>query len=148
MNSKTKLFNDDRFLNLNEAKKSGAVVMANDALSSKVGFRIDVVYSSACFERHVQWLVGSPCQNQTGREWDVLMLSALALHMNVNEAGQANTKIESVPPGGESPQHDELRVSWLGDEDDEPVVLVMLIHETVSGINRRAAVTTAGANHV
>lgn len=136
MKSKTPFFKDDLYLNLRDSLLNGSVVMASDELCEQAGFRVDVVYSKACFERHVRW-PGEPIfQDETGRAWDVLMLSAIALHSNVNEAGQATTGIISVPPHGDQPEHDELRVSWLGDEDDEPVVLVMLAMETVRGINQ------------
>lgn len=139
MNTKTPIIEDDICLSLQRAVSAGLVVPANDDLAYDAGFRLTVAYSKACFDRHVQWTAPATFQDETGRAWDVLMLSALALHTNVNDHGQAHTAIESVPPGGQTPERDELRVVWLGDEDDEPVVLIILEHERVRSINRAAA---------
>ena len=139
MKTKTAIRNDDTFLHLNDALTAGLVIEPDSKLEYEAGFRVPVVYSRACHKRHIEWNSPDRSQDRTGREWDVLMLSAIALRCNANDAGQADTGIISVPPGGTSPERDDLRVVWLGDEMDDPVVLVMLATETVHGINKAAA---------
>ena len=111
------------------------VVEAVEELQTQAGFRAEVVYSKACHQRHIEWTSADTSQDELGRAWDVLILAALALHRSANAYGQALTEIDSVPPGQQTAMRDNLRVAWLGDEWDEPVVLIMLATESVLGIN-------------
>ena len=150
MTTRPMIRNDDTYLQLSDALTAGLVVWANEKLQAEAGFRLPVVYSPACHARHIAWKSPVRSQDETGREWDVLMLSAFALHHNLNDVGQAETGIESVPPGGELPERGDLRVVWLGDEDDDPVVLIMLATETVRSINQSADSSRdkGGVSHV
>lgn len=144
MKSPTPITHDHFQLDVKAALKAGLIVRANQKLLEQAGYRVRVMYSATCHARHVEWLSPDTSQDEVGRAWDVLGLAAFALRLNANEAGQATTGIESVPPGGKTPQRDDLRVAWLGDEHDDPVVLIMLATETVRGINTMAK---AGANN-
>lgn len=144
MQKPTPITHDHFELYVNDALKAGLIVKANRKLQEQAGYRLSVFYTKACHARHVEWLSPDTSQDVVGRAWDVLMLSAFALRLNANEAGQAATGIDSVPPGGRTPERDDLRVVWLGDERDDPVVLIMLATETVCGINTMAK---AGANN-
>ena len=126
---------DDMHLNLRAAINAGTVIEVDETLQFQAGFRVDVVYSKACHQRHIAWTSTDTLQDEVGRAWDVLNLAAFALHRNVNAYGQAMTGICSVPPGQQMAVRDNLRVAWLGDEWDEPVVLIMLSTESVRGIN-------------
>ena len=142
--------NDDTYLHLSIALNARLVVPSNPKLQEQAGYRVPVVYSHACFARHIDWKSPDRSQDETGRAWDVLVLSAIALRYGFNAAGQAETEIESAPPGGESPERGYLRVAWLGDESDNPVVLIMLATETVRDINQAAESSSnqGGASHV
>ena len=135
MKAKTAIRIDDIYLHLEYALEVGLVVEPDRKLPYEAGFSVPVVYSRACHMRHIEWNGPDRSQDRAGREWDVLMLSAIALRCNENEAGQAETGILSVPPGGSLPERDDLRIAWLLDEMDNPVVLVMLATETVCGID-------------
>lgn len=150
MTTRPMIRNDDTYLQLSDALTAGLVVWANEKLQVEAGFRLPVVYSPACHARHIAWKSPVRSQDETGREWDVLMLSAMALHYNINDVGQAEIDIESVPPGRQLPERGELRVVWLGDEDDDPVVLIMLPIETVRDINQAAGLSCSsqGVSHV
>ena len=147
---KPTLRNDDVYLQLSHALNAGVVFPSNPQLQYEAGFRLPVVYSPACHARHIEWKSPDRSQDETGREWDVLMLSAMAIRLGANDAGQAETGIYSVPPGQAAPVRGDLRVVWLGDEDDDPVVLIMLATETVRGINLAAGImrNIGGVSHV
>jgi len=126
---------DDTYISLRDAINTGVVIEADEELQMQAGFRLEVVYSKACHQRHIEWTSADTSQDEIGRAWDVLNLAALALHRSANAYGQALTGIYSVPPGQQTAVRDNLRVAWLGDEWDEPVVLIMLATESVRGIN-------------
>ena len=141
---------DDTHINLRDAINTGVVIEADEELQMQAGFRAEVVYSKACHQRHIEWNSADTSQDEVGRAWDVLNLAAVALHRSANAHGQALTGIDSVPPGQQTAVRDNLRVAWLGDEWDEPVVLVMLATESVRGINKAASGSAAneGVSHV
>ena len=126
---------DDTYISLRDAINTGVVIEADEELQAQAGFRLEVVYSTACHQRHIEWTSADTSQDEIGRAGDVLNLAALALHRSLNAHGQALTGIYSVPPGQQTVVFDNLRVAWLGDEWDEPVVLIMLATESVRGIN-------------
>ena len=144
MNTILPVFDDDTYLLAETALHRGLIVMADPQLAREVGFRVRVAYSRACFQRHVEWVSRAGCQDASGRAWDVLMLSAIALRTTANACGVASTDIHSVPPGGDEPARGALHVAWLGDERDEPIVLVMLAHERVRPLNRASRRQTVG----
>lgn len=126
---------DDTYISLRDAINTGVVIEADEELQAQAGFRAEVVYSKACHQRHIEWTSADTSQDEVGRAWDVLNLAALALHRSANAHGQALTGIDSVPPGQQIAVRGNLRVAWLGDEWDEPVVLIMLATESVLDIN-------------
>ena len=127
---------DQNWLELNAGLETGDVVDADEKLTYDAGFRATVVYSRNCYERHVEWNKGGCIwQSETGRAWDVLMLSAIALRFCRSDFGQAISGIDSVPPGKQVAKNDSIKVAWLGDEYDEPVILIMREDESVRAIN-------------
>lgn len=142
-------YGDQNWLELNAGLNTGQVVEADESLTHDAGIRATVVYSRNCYERHVEWNKGGCIwQSETGRAWDVLMLSAIALSISHSEYGQAISGIESVPPGKQVAETASIKVAWLGDEYDEPVILIMREDESVRAINdsiQRATETQACA---
>ena len=141
---------DDTYISLRDAINTGVVIEVDEELQAQAGFRAEVVYSKACYQRHIEWTSPDTSQDEVGRAWDVLNLAAFALRMSAYTHGPALTGIDSVPPGQQTAVRDNLRVAWLGDEWDEPVVLIMLATESVRGINKAASGSAAneGVSHV
>ena len=125
---------DSHVVPLRAAILHGQIVQADRKIVEQAGLKtVPVAISKACYFRHVAWC-GDSSQDVTGRLWDVLMLVRAAILNGLDDLNRAVFAIESVPQGKSSPITGLLKVAYVSDENDEPLLLVTNANESVSGL--------------
>ncbi|WP_229697642.1 DUF6573 family protein [Streptomyces lasiicapitis] len=115
----------------NQAVQHGLWVEPSQSLSREAGFRVPVALTRAAWEDCVAWSdtddqKQNTVQDETGRLWDVLIMSRLAIARS--RSTRAHVTLHRVPRDGRSQEPQLVCLIadlGLGDKG-EPVVTIML----------------------
>ena len=95
-------------------------------LAKEAGFRFPVAMTAAAWTAAVEVPPNAPCQDETGRLWDVLNVLRFSV-IGRNES-EIRFCVSVVGANGVSRRVDLKSISGTGD-DAEPVITIMLPHE-------------------
>jgi hypothetical protein len=112
--------------------RDGGLVEADPDLAKNAGFRCPVAHTAAVVEDCITWTDAdearkNACQDQTGREWDVLFMASLAIRCASRGADRARFTVTRVPRdgGGHLPRPVILIAHIGGDDVGEPCITIM-----------------------
>ncbi len=130
MTTMTELFGEPIHCYTREAALSdGVLVAANGDLARDAGLLWPVAYTSAVFDDCIRWSEDAGgCQDETGREWDVLFMLAATLR-HAKRTGRQSVTLARVRPGQSEPVETTLTVTVGPGDAGEPVLTVMFPHE-------------------
>jgi hypothetical protein len=94
--------------------------------AKEAGFRIPVALTHAVWVDCVEWVKEEEkaIQDEEGRLWDVVFMSALAAQ-RANQEGSAQVLLMRVPRGGVRPQVVKLNMVVGAGDTQDPVITIM-----------------------
>ena len=95
-------------------------------IAKEAGFRIPVALTHAVWADCVVWVEEEEkaIQDEVGRLWDVVFMSALAAQ-RANQEGSAQVLLMRVPRGGVRPQVVKLNMVVGAGDTQDPVITIM-----------------------
>jgi hypothetical protein len=110
----------------------GHLVPVDDSLVQEAGFRFPVALTAAAWDDCVAWTDADndrqgTVQDETGRLWDVLYMTRLAIRRTPSGAEKVRVRLVRVPRNGraQSPRPVTLVAACGPDDDGEPVITIM-----------------------
>ncbi|MEU8901311.1 DUF6573 family protein [Nocardia sp. NPDC048505] len=97
-------------------------------LAREYGFRHPVAVAAYAWGEAIAWPYDDPCQDETGRTWDVLTMARVSLLRAIalgQDSGPVRfTVVRLTEPGREEPEPIELEIELGPGDDAEPVFTI------------------------